>query len=259
MPQLVAEPITINLFGKAMQLRCFAAGAMYQSLKRGLAWEGHLGGQLFPNLKDHTVFFDLGANVGYYSILASARLTAGKVVAVEPNPEILPVLRGNVALNRADNIVVEPVALGARRGTVNVTFDATEPGASHISETGASVQMVTLDDLTARHGAPDYIKIDVEGFEGDIIHGGMRTFETTSTYAFMEFSPSAFERSQHPLDEMLLWLASIGYQFRFFRGHTQTATEPITAELLVGLARYWNQIGHGGHMDIVVGRDMHPT
>lgn len=259
MPEIAAEPIAFSMFGRRLLLRCFTAGAMYKELKRGHAWEAHIGGQLFPNLKPHTVFFDVGANVGYYSLLASARLTAGKVVAVEPNPEILPVLRDNLRVNAAGNVVVEPVALGAGSGTVRVAFVEDEPGASHVSDGGAEVPMVTLDDLSRKHGAPDYIKIDAEGLEGDIIHGGRRTFEEAGPYVFMEFAPSVFHRSQHRLEQMLPWLDSIGYQFRFFRGHTHTATEPITAEVLVNLARYWTRIGHEGHMDILMGRDMHGT
>lgn len=257
MPTVASDPFEVRLFGRTLLLKSFTSGALYKALKAGHAWEGHIGGQFFPNLRDDTVFFDIGANIGYYSILASPRITTGKVVAVEPNPQILPVLRENIRLNGASNVVIEPQALGAGSGQVHVRFDEDEPGASHVSDAGAAVAMTTLDDLTATHGTPTIIKLDAEGLEGDIVHGGARTFETGRPYVFMEFAPPVFHRSTHRLDRMILWLDSIGYQFRFFRGHTHSATEPITAAMLVDLGAYWTRIGHQGHMDILIGRDLH--
>jgi hypothetical protein len=74
-------------------------------------WEPRLTEIIAKALPPGGVFIDVGAHVGYYTLLASRRVgPAGRVVAVEPNPETLLRLRRNIALNDSRNITVEPVA-----------------------------------------------------------------------------------------------------------------------------------------------------
>jgi len=129
--------------------------------------------------------FDIGAHVG--DRVASFRRLGCRVVAVEPQPAAMRALR---LLYRHDNdVTLLPVAISAVAGNVKLHINTHNPTISTLSPafiaaantapgwTGQhwdrviDIQSVTLDDLVARHGAPDFVKIDVEGFEAEAIAG----------------------------------------------------------------------------------------
>jgi FkbM family methyltransferase len=126
---------------------------------------------LFRLIRPGDLVVDAGANIGYMSALAA---TAGAhVIAFEPNPDLLPVLRQNLG-TRGD---VRPVALGAaRRGASLIPADASAHNtglgrlASDAENGGVPVQVETLDDeLHGRSVA--VLKIDVEGAEYEVLEG----------------------------------------------------------------------------------------
>ena len=125
-----------------------------------------------------TVVWDVGANVGYFSLLA-ARL-GGHVHAFEPVPESAARLRGNVAANGLeDRVEVHEAAVGATAGRQPflVVRDASW---SHLADRGRhkatreerDVEVVRLDDLDLP--PPDLVKIDVEGSEVAVLDGAAR-------------------------------------------------------------------------------------
>ena len=125
-----------------------------------------------------SVVWDVGANLGYFSLLA-ARLGA-LVHAFEPVPESAARVRANVAANRLDDRVrVHEVAVGAAAGRrpFLVVRDASW---SHLADRGRhaatreerEVEVVRLDDLDL--SPPDLVKIDVEGSEGAVLEGAAR-------------------------------------------------------------------------------------
>jgi FkbM family methyltransferase len=134
-------------------------------------------------LRPDDVFVDVGANVGAYTVLASAAAGA-KTYAFEPSPAALHALRGNIALNRlADRVSIEPYAVGRAPGTVSISTAGAsamhhiEPAASRPSTPSASaetrvVQMRTIDSYDLR---PAIMKIDVEGYEAEVLAGAMET------------------------------------------------------------------------------------
>lgn len=123
------------------------------------------------------VVYDLGANVGFYTLLASrAAGPHGRVVAFEPVPRNLDFLRRHIELNRCDNVVVRPTAVGAADGTA--TFDADgDPSMGRLSEGGGlTVRVEGLDSLLHRGELPppDLMKVDVEGAEASVFRGAQR-------------------------------------------------------------------------------------
>jgi len=118
--------------------------------------------------------YDVGANVGLYTLLA-ARLVgaAGTVVAYEPAAAIADVLERNVRLNGFATIRVRRVAVGAAAGEAALVTREVETGATVVEgEGGIRVPVVCLDDeLAAGLPAPDVVKIDVEGGELDVLAG----------------------------------------------------------------------------------------
>lgn len=129
------------------------------------------------HLRPGSVFFDVGANIGLYTVSASNRIgAAGSTVAFEAHPRIFAFLERNVARNCRHPVVVENLAVGAETGSTRIAYNASNPGQSRVArgaQAGDAVGMVTLDDYCASRGigAIDYLKIDVEGYETHVLRG----------------------------------------------------------------------------------------
>lgn len=129
--------------------------------------------------------FDIGAHVG--DRVASFRRLGARVVALEPQPAAMRALR--LLFRRDPEVTLVPAAVGAKEGTARLHVNTRNPTVSTLSSDliaaarGAAgwegqewdhlieVRMVTLDGLIARHGTPDFIKIDVEGHEAEALAG----------------------------------------------------------------------------------------
>lgn len=121
------------------------------------------------------IVFDVGAHVGFFSLLASTVVgDRGKVVAFEPDPYMSERLLENVDRNRRTNIVWRNAAAGAK-SEKNAFQPGEGAGTGHLSGSGPMmVDVVSLDEVARDTGPPALIKIDVEGAELDVIAGGSR-------------------------------------------------------------------------------------
>ena len=138
---------------------------------------------LQQHLKPGMTFYDVGANIGFFSLLA-ARVVGktGRVVAFEADPEIVMRLREHVERNPFEWIRVEEKAVWSEPGTV--FFERIDPAASpdrglgHIvaarAEDTIQVSAVSLDKYSETQPAPDFIKCDVEGAEVEVFRGAER-------------------------------------------------------------------------------------
>jgi len=123
------------------------------------------------------VVFDIGAHVGYFTLLASRLVGAdGKVFAFEPLPVNLAYLNQHKRVNRATNVQILPVAVGGSEGEMSMDMrSGTGRGRldSEIAGGGPRVKVVNLDALVDRGDlpGPDFIKMDVEGAEGEALRG----------------------------------------------------------------------------------------
>jgi FkbM family methyltransferase len=134
-----------------------------------------------------SVIFDIGAHVGYYSLLASTLSgPGGKVVAFEPNPNNLRFLRQHVRMNRLRTVDVLPVALCDREGEEMFEF-GTGSGTGRLGSAGdLRVITTTLDAVVAELGVtPGFLKIDVEGAEARLLEGGMQTLRSARPVVFL--------------------------------------------------------------------------
>jgi FkbM family methyltransferase len=130
---------------------------------------------LIKNLKDDSVFYDVGAHIGFYTSLAKEFITSGEVHSFEPNPSTFRVLTKNGAS------FLNQVALSDKAGTRDFYADLKKmSGISGFSVNPKfqkiTVQTTTLDDYVATHQPPTIIKIDTEGAEESVIRGGLKTF-----------------------------------------------------------------------------------
>lgn len=129
--------------------------------------------------------FDIGAHVG--DRVASFRRLGARVVAVEPHPALVRTLR--LFYGRDRNVTIEAAAAGRQAGFIELSVNLDNPTVSTVSAdfiaaaAGAPgwegqfwsrrlrVPVTTIDELIARHGVPAFIKIDVEGFEAEVLAG----------------------------------------------------------------------------------------
>jgi len=124
------------------------------------------------------VFYDVGAHVGFYSLMAAVLNHVGKVYAFEPLPENLNYLRRHIELNRIPNIEVFPVAISDEEGSAQFKANKNREASQLASDGDLRVQMTTLDALLHRKAIapPDCIKMDIEGAELRALHGSRECF-----------------------------------------------------------------------------------
>jgi FkbM family methyltransferase len=129
-------------------------------------------------------FFDIGANVGFYSLLASTLVGTGKVFAFEPNPNTCSKLQESIKLNKIKNINVLNEGLGDYNGQIELhlpTSIGNETGTMVKTEWGKSiiVPVNTLDCICNKFSIDkiDYLKIDVDGFEPNVFKGAKYLFK----------------------------------------------------------------------------------
>lgn len=135
---------------------------------------------LMKILYKNQVFYDVGAHVGYYSLLSSKIVgESGKVVAFEPSPNNLLLLLKNLKLNNISNVQVINACVGDKEGIV--MFDLNDDSSTSHIDTSESlkVKMVTIDNLTKKCiiPLPNMLKIDVEGAELLVLKGMTNTLK----------------------------------------------------------------------------------
>jgi FkbM family methyltransferase len=126
-------------------------------------------------LRPDDLFVDVGANIGSYTILASG-VRGARTIAFEPDPVTFAALTRNINLNELDILVeARKEALGATAGTANFTvgLDTINHVLSDASVSSRVVKMQTLDRVLEGR-APVLIKLDVEGFESEVIRGAAK-------------------------------------------------------------------------------------
>lgn len=167
-------------------------------------------------------FMDIGANVGFYTVLAST-IVKGPLLAFEANPRNLEVLREQVKLNQLANAEVFGTALGNSNGELSF-FDSGRETGSIASEKDAGAKLITvpcsrLDDCLAGRSLPDFVvaKMDVEGCENLILEGA------ASVLGSGRISVWLFERNEVALqkhggsgEELLATFCKHGYSIHYW-------------------------------------------
>jgi FkbM family methyltransferase len=172
------------------------------------------------------IFFDVGANVGYYSLLAARRVgPRGRVVAFEPLARNVLFLERHLRLNRVANVTIVQAACSDHIG-VDCFIEDLNPALGHLAISaderarGRRVESVTLDSVAERIGLrPDMIKIDVEGAELRALRGATVTLSSGRPIVLLS------THSEELRSECIALLAGLGYRVEPLNGLRGDATE----------------------------------
>jgi FkbM family methyltransferase len=176
-------------------------------------------------------FVDLGANEGYFTVIA-ARLCApgGRVVAIEPQQRLLQVISDNVKLNSSPGVHVVNAAVTHTSGlaTLHLTASTSSGGSSLHNPCKyplptQQIATLTLGELLDREGLShiDLMKVDIEGFEYEALLGSPEVFREHRVAAMaLELHPSILAARHKPCEDILQMLAACGYEMTCPFGHT---------------------------------------
>ena len=203
-------------------------------------------------LKPGATFVDVGANFGTYTIFAAEKVgPRGSVFAIEPSPDIFPLLFESVAMNGFEERTTSlRFAAGAKRGEAVLHQFGNRKGGNtllpHIAEaarerygetvTPAKVATRTLDDIFAEFNPDriDLIKIDVEGSEADVLAGARETLWAYRPKLVIEWN-NHFFTGRPEAAEALYTLITRDLRYRLHRIEPGATTRPIGhAELMEG-------------------------
>jgi FkbM family methyltransferase len=165
-------------------------------------------------LRDTDTFFDVGANVGSYTILASG-VCGCRTLSFEPVPATFEILKKNIDLNHLQqNIKAIPAGVGYERELLHFTAnqDTTNhviPGTETMTDT-ISVLIVSLDEYYSE--SPLLIKIDVEGFETEVLRGATNLLQQNSLKAIIIELNGSGNRYNFDDDLIHLNLTKLGFQ-----------------------------------------------
>lgn len=183
-------------------------------------YEPHVTGVLLSTLGTGQVFVDVGANIGYFSVLAARTVgPSGHVTAIEPLVRNVRLLLANAALNGLDNIDVKPFAVAEREGFLTLMSmgsiaSSRELRFDDLTTTNAlEFSYASTIDTIVGDACVDVLKIDIDGFDHKAMVGAKTCLERWRPQLFIEFSPDALARFSgiEPI-AYLRFLAACGYR-----------------------------------------------
>ncbi len=207
---------------------------------RGMRWLAHasthgcwLGSyeyekqRLFSRtLQPGMVVYDIGANVGLYTLLAARRVgPAGRVFSFEPGPQNVSFLKRHLVMNRLANVTVIEAAVGERSGTGAFDAGPNQSEGRLTADGNLHVTIVALDEMI-QAGAlldADLMKIDVEGAENLVLHGAKALLVKCHPMIFLATHTSESHYA------CCKFLNDLGYRLATIDGSALDATDELVA------------------------------
>lgn len=183
-------------------------------------WEPSVVRAITSTVKVGMSAVDAGAHIGYYTLLIAKCVgPSGFISSFEPLPANFELLKKNIQLNGLDNVQAFPEALASQIGDIiiNVPPDLANTGDASIRAIAGArhlrVRGVALDSFCAQSGLrPDFIKIDVEGAEYDVLIGGQEVIARFRPTMLIELHHFDGRVASNPVPDLL---AGWGYQVRW--------------------------------------------
>ena len=191
-------------------------------------WEPAVTQAIVSNAKRGMCAFDIGAHLGYYSLLLAKCVgPTGRVVSFEPSLVNFSTLQRNILLNNLDTVELINLAVFSKSGTVEMSVSSTDTASGDWSisrrANGDSIQVqtISLDQFCeANQVLPDFLKIDVEGAEYDVLMGGRETIGRSQPTMLIELHHFDGELAANRVPDLLnLW----NYRIQWLEKWPQTS------------------------------------
>jgi FkbM family methyltransferase len=183
-------------------------------------------------IRNGDLIWDIGANIGYYTLLFSSLSPNGKTIAFEPASHTRKMLEENVILNKKTNISIQDFALGNDDAEAQIFFSDShhaEGTASLIKDHGKDnsekIKIKKIDSLDLK-SFPDFIKIDVEGLHNEVLKGGKAFFRHHSPLMMVEIKDTP-ARDYDKKTESMAILAEMGYEAYEIKKHGITKQDDL--------------------------------
>jgi FkbM family methyltransferase len=206
-----------TVWGKLLQAKTFDRGLYLWMHRVGLM--GRAERKVLKRfIRKGMTVVDVGANLGLYS-LAMAEMTGptGRVISFEPDPDLYALFRENCAANGAENIEPIQSALGRipdkmilHRLTINSGGNHLGPDDRMAFRRPVEVDVAVFDDLYPEV-RPDFIKVDVQGWELNVLRGMERTLKAANPVIFLEFWPEGLMRAGSQPEEIYSLVRDLGF------------------------------------------------
>jgi FkbM family methyltransferase len=167
----------------------------------------------------HSLFIDVGAHVGFYSLLTGIRRPGLEIIALEPVPETFAILERNARRNALQSIQLLQAAASDRdaRGFINIALASDScgfyphPSAPPLRQ--CEVQLIRLDTLLAGHApCPALVKVDTEGHELAVLAGMTEALERFADVSLiLEFNPKMLRLAGHAPEDLFITIDKLGF------------------------------------------------
>jgi FkbM family methyltransferase len=186
-------------------------------------YEPEVWSRFMSSLKKGDTIVDVGAHIGFYTVAAAKRIAPdGRVYAFEPNPDTVEILRDQLRLNAVSNVTIVDAAATSREGSIafQTTLGPMSTIAKADDEGVTTVRAVTLDGQFPAQRI-DILKIDVEGFEEDVLRGSARLLQDDARrprLVFIEVHPYAWGAVGTTSARLIALLDEAGYSLELPSG-----------------------------------------
>ena len=204
----VVEDVCIDVPEFSGQFYVDARSALFRRIARDGYYEPQLTRLCSEHIVPNTDVLDIGANIGFHSVYFATLVGRGRILAVEPTSSALNRLKRNLAHNDvSDKVLVHHGAVSDSAGTVSIKVIqgreefSTLGEMSHQAIAGErwgveEVSASTIDSLVERYGlTPKFMKVDVEGFEHQVLSGADQVLATHRPVILAELSSVMLERN----------------------------------------------------------------
>ena len=189
--------------------------------------------------KDNMNIFDIGANIGYYTVFFSKRIKDGKILAVEPSSNNIKICRENISLNKVDKRKIYFLEGGVSdKNTTRNFYLSTQSNLHTLNPEGSAkkflngkkvkIKTFSVQSLSQEFFVPDLIRMDVEGHECEIISGMIMSIKRNVFKPHICFEPHIDSySSSNKFADTLKKLSNIGYFTKLISSNAESGTKKI--------------------------------
>lgn len=167
--------------------------------------------QILPHINEGDTLIDIGAFIGDHTIAYARKVgRLGKVIAFEPNPTAFECLEYN--MEGFDNVDLRKEGVSDSNHFISLTDVPTNAGMTFAEKSKKGIKCVSIDSLNLNK--LDFIKIDAEGFEHNILNGAKETIERLKPKMVIEINNGALLRNFTSNNDIYILLDEMGYNYK---------------------------------------------